>query len=457
MDPRFEVRRKELLAEGVVAPAVFRDVTIRLERFMQPYVDNLVRREQREHAHTYVCGMLSDVERKNVESIAYRHDQERLPLQKFIGFATWADGPLRMELARQVGVELGEPDGVIVFDPSAFPKKGDASACVARQWCGRLGKVDNCQVGVYMGYVSSREHTLVDVRLYMPREWARGKKRRKKAGIPKELRHQTRHASCLEMLAEKGHLLPHRWITGDDELGRPYHFRRDLQQLNEQYLLAIPSNTLIRDLETDPPAYQGKGQPRKRPWQRVENWRKSLPEEAWTKIDVRDGEKGPLVVETIKRQVAGRTDRRTEAPSETLVVIRRTSETGAVEHDYYLSNAPHETSLKEFARVAKAEHRIEECIQRGKGEAGLADYEVRTWRGWHHHQTLSLIASWFLVCEARRGKKMDTGDYRPADPRRYRHDSARGLSVRSSRTRRPRAHTPPAANSTREAISLDFA
>ncbi len=457
MDPRFEVRRKELLAECEVAPAVFRDVTVRLDRFMEHYVDSLVRREQREHAHTYVCGMLSDLQRKNVESVAYRHDQERLPLQKFIGFATWDDGPLRMELARQVGAELGEADGVLVFDPSAFPKKGRSSACVARQWCGRLGKVDNCQVGVYMGYVSSREHALVDMRLYMPKEWARDKKRRAKAGIPKELRYQTRHALCLEMLAEKGDLLPHGWITGDDELGRPYHFRRDLQQLDEQYLLAIPSNILIRDLDADPPAYQGKGPPRKRPWQRVETWRKSLPGEAWTKIDVRDGEKGPLVVEIVKRRVAGKTDRRTEAPPETLVVIRRTSETGAVEHDYYLSNAPHETPLNEFARVAKAHHRIEECIQRGKSEAGLADYEVRTWRGWHHHQTLSLIASWFLVCEARRGKKMDTGDYRPADPRRHRHDSARGLPVRWPRTRRTRTHTPPAAKSTREAASLESA
>lgn len=455
MDRRFEARKVALLGECEVAPAVFRDVLPRLDRFMEPYIEVLKRSEQREHACTYVSGLLSDLERKNVESIAYRHDQQRMGLQRFIGHATWDDAPLRLELARQIGTELGEADGVIVFDPSGFPKKGNASACVQRQWCGRLGKVDNCQVGIYMGYVSSQEHALVDMRLYMPAEWAKCKSRRKQVGIPKELRYQTRHALCLEMLAEKGHLLPHRWIAGDDEMGRVYHFRRDLQQLGEQYLLAVPSNLLIRDLDVDPPPYQGKGHPRKRPWQRIDVWRASFPEQAWTRVDVRDGEKGPIVVHILKRRVAGRTDRRKQAPAEILVVIRRTTDEGAVEHDYYLSNAEYETPLKEFARVAKAEHRIEECIQRSKSEAGLADYEVRTWRGWHHHQTLSLIASWFLVCEARRGKKMDTGYHRSADPRRHFDDLAPRLPLRPSQPNRTRTHAPTPAKSTRQALSLE--
>lgn len=455
MERRFEVRKEALLGECQVAPAVFRDVLPRLERFMRPYVEMLIRSEQREHAGTYVSGLLSDVKRKNVESIAYRHDQHRMGLQRFIGHATWNDAPLRMELARQVGTELGEADGVIVFDPSGFPKKGNASACVQRQWCGRLGKVDNCQVGVYMGYVSSQEHALVDMRLYVPREWAKDKTRRKLVGMPKEIRHQTRHALCLQMLGEKGHLLPHRWVAGDDEMGRVYHFRRDLQLLGEQYLLAVPSNTLIRDLDADPPEYQGKGQPRKRPWRRVETWRKALPEQSWTRVDVRDGEKGPLQVQIVKRRVAGRTERHCEAPAETLIVIRRTSEDGTIEHDYYISNAAYETPLREFARVAKAEHRIEECIQRGKSETGLADYEVRTFRGWHHHQTLSLIASWFLVCEARRGKKMDTGNHRSTGPRRHLDADAPTLPQRCSHTHRPRTHTSTPTKSTRKTVSLE--
>jgi len=457
MDRRFEARRSELLAECEVAPAVFRDVIKRLDRFMEPFVGQLARREQVEHASTYVHGLLSDVERKNVESIAYRHDQDRLGLQRFIGYASWDDAPLREELARQVGQQLGEADGVIVFDPSSFPKKGTQSVGVQRQWSGRMGKVDNCQVGVFMGYVSSREHALVDMRLYLPKEWAKDKARCRKAGVPKEIRYQSRHASCLEMLAEKGHLLPHQWIAGDDELGRPYHFRRDLQQLGERYLLAIPSNQLIRDLDIDPPPYQGKGHPRKRPWQQVRVWCATLTEKDWTRIDVRDGDKGPLVVDIVKRRVAARTDSQKEAPPETLVVIRRTSDEGSVEHDYYLSNADPQTPLKEFARVAKAEHRIEECIQRSKGEAGLADYEVRTWKGWHRHQTLSLIATWFLVCESRRGKKMDRRDYCSPDPRRDRHDPACRLRMPHASARRPRTRTPLGAKPTRQALSLEAA
>lgn len=457
MDRRFEVRKDELLAECEVAPAVFEEVTQRLDRFMQPFVSQLARREQEEHAATYVHGLLSDVKRKNVESIAYRHDQDRIGLQRFIGYAPWDDAPLREELARQVGEQLGEADGVIVFDPSSFPKKGTESVGVQRQWSGRMGKVDNCQVGVFMGYVSSREHTLVDMRLYLPKAWANDEARRQKAGVPKEVRYQSRHALCLEMLAEKGHRLPHRWITGDDELGRPYHFRRDLQQLGEQYLLAIPSNQLIRDFDVAPPSCQGQGHPRKRPWQQVQAWCAALAEEAWTRVDVRDGEKGPLVVDLVKRRVAARTDSRREAPAEMLVVIRRASENGSVEHDYYLSNAPMETPLNEFARAAKAEHRVEECIQRSKGEAGLADYEVRTWKGWHHHQTLSLIATWFLVCEARRGKKMDTRNHGSSDPRRDRHDPPRRLPVPWTSPRRTGTHSPLGAKSTRQTSSLEAA
>ena len=198
----FEDRKEELLSECEVARPVFDRVMPRLERFMKPFVDSLVRREQIEHANTFVQGLLSDLEHKNAESIAYRFGQERMPLQWFLGVSPWDDGLLRDELVRQVGEQLGDEDGVIVFDTSAFPKSGTESVGVARQWCGRLGKVDNCQVGIYMGYVSRREHALVDMRLYLPREWTKDQQRRKKAGIPQKVRYRTRHYLCLEMLAK---------------------------------------------------------------------------------------------------------------------------------------------------------------------------------------------------------------------------------------------------------------
>ncbi len=323
---------------------------------------------------------------------------------------------------------------MIVFDPSAFPKSGNNSVGVKRQWCGRLGKIENCQVGVYIGYASSREHALVDMRLYLPLEWAKDWKRRKQAGIPKEIRYRTRHELCLEMLAEHGEQLPHQWITGDDEMGRPYWFRRHLDLLGEQYLLAVPCNTTVRDLEVDPPAYSGRGRYPKRPWIRVDRLTATLEEEDWIKIDVRDGSKGPIIIEAVKRRVMSRTDKRQEGHEETFVAIRYRDreDQRVVKMDYYLSNANHDTQLAEFGRAAKAEHRIEECIQRAKGEAGLADYEVRTWRGWHHHQTLSLIATWFLVTETRRGKKMDTGNHASADPGGHRVDPPQPLRMRYS-------------------------
>jgi SRSO17 transposase len=233
------------------------------------------------------------------------------------------------------------------------------------------------------------------------------------------------------MLEHNGAALPHRWIAGDDEMGRPYWFRRRLEALGEQYLLAVPSNTSMRDMEVEPPEYSGRGRRPQRPWQHVKAWSQSLDDTAWHRIDVRDGSKGPLVVEAVKRRVVSRTHRRQQGDQETLVVIRYRDRDQAqvVKVDYYLSNTAPETSLEECARVAKAEHRIEECLQRSKSEAGLADYEVRNWTGWQHHQTLSLLATWFLVRETDRGKKMDPCDHLPTDSSGHCHDLARGVSV----------------------------
>jgi SRSO17 transposase len=138
--------------------------------------------------------LLSDVERKNVASIADHCGQDRLGLQGCIGWDDWDDAPLRHTLWSQVGQQLGQADGVLVFDPSAFPKSGRESVGVARQWCGRLGKVDNCQVAIYAGYVSRKGHTLVDLRLYLPKEWTQDKARVDKAGVPQAHRgYRTRH------------------------------------------------------------------------------------------------------------------------------------------------------------------------------------------------------------------------------------------------------------------------
>ncbi len=416
MERRFEVRLEELLDDAVLDARIPNGMLDRLERFVGPFAACLTSSEQREHVREYVAGLCSDVKRKSSETIAYLHDQERHAIQKFIGQVPWDDRPLIGELARQVGTVLGEPDGVLVFDPSAFKKQGKESVGVARQWCGRLGKVDNCQVAIYLGYVSRKEHALVDTRLYLNEEWAKDKERRTKCGVPREIRFRTRHALALEMLAEHGKVLPHAWIAGDDEMGRSSAFRRDLRALGERYVLAVPSNTLVRDLEASPPEYNGRGRRPERPYVRVDRWCEALPDSAWTTSDVRDGAKGPLAVQAVKRRVQAKSDRRRNGPEEVLVVVREEQSDGTMKHDYHLSNGAPETALAEFARVVKAEHRIEECLQRAKSDAGLAQYQVRNWRGWHHHQTLSLLAAWFLTQEDMRGKKIHPGDHGPANP-----------------------------------------
>jgi SRSO17 transposase len=408
MEPRFQRRKGQLLAACQVPPTLFRGVIGRLEQFAVPFAAALPSPESRAHSRTYLAGLLSDVARTNAESIASRYDLDRQTIQRFIGEVDWDHHPLIDELTRQVAGAIGRPDAVLVVDPSALPKKGTASVGVQRQWCGRLGKLDNCQVGIVLGYVTEDEHALVDFRLDMPAEWAKDRRRRKKAGVPRDLTSRTRHELAWEMLGRRGGALPHGWVAGDDEMGRPAWFRRQLAEAGERYFLAVPSNTTIRDLEEPPPPYGGHGRWPKAPFRGVQAWRAALPAGAWTKLTVRDGEKGPLEVEIVARRVESKSDRRVVGFEETLVVLRDT-DGGVLKHDYHVSNAAPDTPLSEFARVAKAAHRVEECIKRSKGEAGLGEYQVRNWRGWHHHMALSLVATWFLVVEARRGKKGGAG------------------------------------------------
>jgi SRSO17 transposase len=437
MERRYQARLDELLNDAEVRPGLLRGLLPRLETFLQPFVRSLGCSEQRTNAHHYVSGLLSDLQSKDAESIAYLHDRERQGLQKFIGQAPWDHRPLIAELARQVGQRLGEPGGVLVFDPSAFVKQGKKSVGVQRQWCGRLGKLDNCQVGVFLGYVSRQGHALTDFRLYLPKEWTRDRNRRNEAGVPRQVRFATRHELALEMLDLHGALLPHRWVAGDDEMGRSSWFRQQLRQRGESYLLAVPCNTLVRDLAAAGPPCSGQGRRKRTPFVRADVWRAALAEEDWQTIEVRDGEKGPLVTQVAWTLVQAKTEGKVSDGAESLLVFREQQSDGSWKHDYLLSNEIAPSPPVEMAWVYKAEHRIEECIKTAKSEAGLADYQVRTWEGWHHHQCLSLLATWFLGEEARRGKNTDT---RLDGARAARADS--GADQPGSESPQPRPDTP---------------
>ena len=257
-------------------------------------------------------------------------------------------------------------------------------------------------VGVFLAYVSRKEHALADFRLYLPKEWKR--KRCSKAGVPRGVRFRTRHELALDMLDSRGALLPHAWIAGDDEMGRSSWFRKELRTRGEKYLLDVPSNTLVRDLGESAPPYSGRGRRPEPPFRRVDRLAAALPESAWETVQVRDGEKGPVTVRVARRLAQAKEEGSPSEQWEMLVVFREEQSDGSVKHDYLLGHGLLGVPLAEVARVFKARHRIEECLERAKGEAGLGDYQVRTWEGWHHPMTLSLLAAWFLTGQTRRKK-----------------------------------------------------
>jgi SRSO17 transposase len=421
-------RQEEILSDCLVSPNVFHQMVERLAEFVVPY-QHVLETEAGQHTmHLYLQGLLSHLPGKNAEDIATFVDVERQVIQDFIGTAPWDHRPLVTVLVGQVAKRLGEPDGIIAFDPSSFPKRGTHSVGVKRQWCGHRGKVDNCQVGVFMGYVSRHDHALLDFRFYLPQEWARDEPRRQACHVPQEVRYHTRHERCLEMLDAWGQHVPHGWIAGDDELGRQTQFRHALRERGERYLLGVPCNTAIRDLEAPSPAYQGRGRPLKAPWQSVRAWRQSRGSDGWTRLTVRDGEKGPVEIELMIRRVQTRLARKRTGPHEWLVVTRRphadaetlevqasrdaTDQDMRYRYQYYLTPTQAHTaelekpSLAELARVIKAGACIEATFKRGKSEVGMDEYQVRTWEGWHHHMALALMAVWFLIGETHRGQQV---------------------------------------------------
>ena len=316
-------RREELLNDCIVSPNVFTPLIDRLGEFVVPYQHALETETGQHHMHLYLQGLLSHLPRKNAEDIATLIDVERQVIQDFIGTASWDHRPLITVLVGHVANRLGEPKGIIAFDPSSFPKRGTHSVGVKRQWCGHRGKVDTCQVGVFMGYVSEHDHALLDFRFSLPEEWARDEPRRQACHVPPEVRYHTRQEQCVEMLDLWGEQIPHGWVTGDDALGRHTRFRHELRERGARSLLGGPCTTTMRDLEAPLPAYHGRGRRPKAPWQSVSAWRHARDPDGWTRLTVRDGEKGPVEMEMVTRRVPTRLERKRTGPPEWLVVTRR--------------------------------------------------------------------------------------------------------------------------------------
>jgi SRSO17 transposase len=396
MDILQHTEAQALLKDAELSATAVQSCADHLEAFVSRYLPRFARDEQRQHARTILRGKLTGLERKTTEPIATQARLKRRPLQLFVGAGGWDDQAVLGELRRHVREELGDADAVFILDPSGFPKKGIASCGVARQWCGRLGKVDNCQVGVFLAYAAPRGCALLEGRLYLTEDWAADSVRRLQTHVPAEVIFQEKWRLGLDLLDRARATLPGHWVVGDDELGRCTELREALRLRRLRYVLDVPCNTLVRDLSERRPAARPGGPLRRPAFERVDRWLARQPRGRWRTVTVRDGEKGPLRVKVLLATVQTKDADGCVGARERLAVLRSCEE--PPQTWYTLSNA-HAARRGEVARVHGRRHRIEELFGQGNQEIGLDHYEVRSWVGWHHHMTLSLVALWFLQLE----------------------------------------------------------
>jgi len=324
-------------------------------------------------------------------------------LQQFISIGAWEDGPILQQLWREIAIDLGDEDAVLVLDGSDFPTQGKESVGVKRQYCGQLGKTANCQAGVFVAYASTHGYALLDRRLYLPEEWFSEAyaERRQECGVPAELRFTTTLEMVQELVAAGS--LPCRWVAGDEAFGDNPALLDGLDKLGLWYFMEVAHDTRVwrERPATRVPPWSGRG--RKPSKARLADEQQSassvielaagLPSSAWQRYTIKEGSQGPLEAEfACERVVAVRNG--LPGP-EVWLVLRRSLSDGEVKT--FVSNAPAELARQRLVRTSGMRWPIETCFEVGKQVVGMGDYEVRSWRGWHHHMTLVLLALAFLV------------------------------------------------------------
>jgi SRSO17 transposase len=376
-----------------------------------------------DRAHAYLRGLVLDNDdNKTAEAIAlkvYGDPSQVRMTQVFLAQSPWLDAPLRQELGTWVADELGSPEGILILDEGSFPKCGTKSVGVARQYCGELGKRANCQVAVYLSYAGRGGHTLLDTRLYLPQEWLSDTDRCIAAGVPEGVVFRTKPQLAFELVLAWRDRLPHAWVTFDEVYGRDPALLGGLEELGERYLGEVPKDTRVwlERPAVQEPGSGGRGAPRTKSRvapgqpapQRVEQVVAALPRSAWQRLAFRDGTKGVQYAEFARLRVVVERD---DLPGPELWLLVQRGSEQQPEMKYFLSNAAVQCSLRALAQAAHQRWQVEDGFLRGKGEVGLGEYEVQGWRGWHHHQTLCLLALWFLVLQQRRlgKKKRGAGD-----------------------------------------------
>jgi SRSO17 transposase len=335
---------------------------------------HFARSEPRDRAVGYVRGLLSTAERKNGWQLAeFLGDVTPDGVQHLLARADWDADDVRDDLLGYVAENLGDAGGVLVVDETGFLKKGERSAGVARQYSGTAGRIENCQIGVFLGYATAKGRALIDRVLYLPKDWAADAARRKKAGVPKDIEFVTKLVLAkrlVERAVAAG--VPARWVTADAVYGSDYGFRSALEKQGLGYVLGV---------RTDHAVWAGFRQVR------AKALLAEVPTDAWWRLSCGDGAKGPRLYDWALLP--------TSAPEPKKfarwLLIRR-SVSNPAEVAYFACGGPPETTLADWVRVAGSRWSIEECFELATGDCGLADYEVRSWRGWHRHVTLSLLA-----------------------------------------------------------------
>jgi len=343
------------------------------------------RSEPRERALAYLKGLMSDVPRKNGWQLAEQAG-EATPdgMQRLLSTAVWDVEGVRDDVRTYVVGTLGSPDGVLVLDESGFLKKGTHSVGVKRQYSGTAGRIENCQIGVFLGYASDKGQALIDRALYLPQEWAGDEERRREAKVPETVTFATKPELGRQLLARAfAAEIPAQWVTGDSIYGGDRRLRLWLEEQQRWFVLGIAK---------DEPLWSSFDQ------QRADERAAALPEEVWLPLSCGAGAKGPRVYGWALLPLPrwGQSDAVLHA-----LLVRRSLSDG--ELAYFVVFAPAGTALQTLATVAGMRWTIEECFEVGKSETGLDEYEVRHWPGWYRHITLSMVALAFLAvtrCQA---------------------------------------------------------
>lgn len=437
--------------------AAFEQLEPAFRAFHRVFAPLFGRPEAEDRSEQYLRGLLvQQTDRRNAENIAEAvAGATPRALQRFLTESPWDPERVITRLQRYLGERLNAADGVFVVDDTGFPKHGKQSVGVARQYSGTLGKVGNCQVGVFLAYVSARGHALVDKRLYLPREWTEDPARGRAAGLPKTVAYQSKAELAVAMLrqARANESLQSHWVTGDEAYGMVPSLRDALDADGWWYVLEVPSTTPVftEVAETAVPAWSGRGPRPTRlrrvagavPPQSVVAWASELPARDWTVVTVAEGAQGPRGYQFAARR--GWESRDGLPGRATWIVFRRNRDGSQLK--CYLSNAPATMPVGILGRVGAMRWPIETDFQTDKGETGLDEYEVRRWPGWQHHITLALLAGAFLLTVQQDwGGKDARGDRAPSQSGAARALAPPGLDAGRPRPLAGRDATPQRAS-----------